>query len=49
MSQMKCVEKDKGNSLTIILVLGLIVFSNSSKSIDHSEAGEVLVAPSLGG
>lgn len=34
---------------TIILVLGLIAFSSSSKSIVHSEAGEVLVAPSLGG
>lgn len=35
--------------LTIIFVLGLMVFSSSSKSIVHSEAGEVLVAPSLGG
>lgn len=35
--------------LTIILVLGLIVLSSSWKSIVHSEAGEVLVAPSLGG
>lgn len=35
--------------LTIIFVFELIVFSSSSKSIVHSDAGEVLVAPSLGG
>lgn len=35
--------------LTIIFVLELMVFSSSSKSIVHSDAGEVLVAPSLGG
>lgn len=35
--------------LTIILVLGLIVFSSWSKSMVHSAADDVLVAPSLGG
>jgi hypothetical protein len=34
---------------TIILVFGLIVLSSSSKSIVHSEAGDVLEAPSFGG
>lgn len=36
-------------ALTIIFVLELMVFSSSSKSTVHSDAGEVLIAPSLGG
>src|SRR5216117_3446945 len=36
-------------ALTIILVLGLIVLSSSSKSMVHPEAEDVLDAPSLGG
>ena len=39
----------EGTDHTIILVFGLMALSNSSMSIVHSAAEDVLVAPSFGG